>query len=766
MIRCAEEYDIDLDRDDAFKALEFTRAHTLKVAEQAFYISDQFLFPQKDEHHVVESRDSINGTGEEKRTKRAQSTTAEEGKNIGYPQGTKTKAISNALDCKQAVYASIETITTKTEDVATLLLKGQNIETLDQKHSKNSTGEESKYKDPEEILILDDLMIALENTIENSIKGAEAHMEKRTGEEAYSTVISPKARIDRQTEKSTQGEWNPDGNERAEQSSREKNGGEREEQRGVVEMPREINEPRAEVRREGARGTETELIKTSRYKPAEEHGQENEIACPTEEEENEMDPKTRVVARIGIGKRKPIATHRWRVRQQYKARRDDKVLTSCTIKIAIGDAIYLVSCYTKSKINGAHVFKCPTPWIIQEPKNEENKIDHPRRDEEYGVDATLWLTPTPRDDVVVAWKRIDQDPYARMRKGIGVCYHCGKFCERPSTCGARNKTCYICQRIGHTLGACEWRYKTKRVPTCSVPLHPYTQEQVCGELAEYVGDFLKIMEDGTQTANRPATILEHNATRGEAVTWLAEFERYFEGKEKELVSKGYRPVDHGRIVLNAYIDHELEMKLNHDKPRGAGVKIRGKQECIERLAQYFGSNNEGNDKTNPESMTPIDPVLDEEGWLLIDSLARHDGTQAAQAREHEQFKRRKGYASNTKIRHPASVPSVEQNTTLTDLPNEILEQICQYLPFRALHNLTKATGKRRNFSTIEKRLCRTISLTGEYLNESLIRRILTEMPTQYLDLSRVEMNNGPGAIEVDIQARGSSLKGICLSRFR
>ena len=40
MLRCADQYDIDLDRDDAFKTLELSRAHALKVAERAFYISD------------------------------------------------------------------------------------------------------------------------------------------------------------------------------------------------------------------------------------------------------------------------------------------------------------------------------------------------------------------------------------------------------------------------------------------------------------------------------------------------------------------------------------------------------------------------------------------------------------------------------------------------------------------------------------------------------------------------------------------------------
>ena len=121
----------------------------------------------------------------------------------------------------------------------------------------------------------------------------------------------------------------------------------------------------------------------------------------------------------------------------------------------------------------------------------------------------------------------------------------------------RNKTWSICQQTGHTIGTCEWRYKTKRVP-CSTPLHPNTRKKVCSELAEYVKDFLKVMEKEMQTPNRPVVILEHDATKEEVVRWVTEFERYFESKEKELMLRGYRPVNDRQIILNAYIDHKLE----------------------------------------------------------------------------------------------------------------------------------------------------------------------------------------------------------------
>ena len=261
-----------------------------------------------------------------------------------------------------------------------------------------------------------------------------------------------------------------------------------------------------------------------------------------------------------------------------------------------------------------------------------------------------------------------------------------------------------------------------------VPLHPRTQEQVCGELVEYVDDFRQIMKDETKTADRPTAILQHYATIREALTWLAKFNRYFESKEEELLNRGYRRVDHGRIVLNAYIDHELEMKLDRDL-RGDGVGTRGKRGCIAHLTQYFRRNGNGNDRTHLKPVTPINLALHREGLLLIDSLARHSGMQAAQAREHKQLKRRKRYASATKLQHPASIPGDNQHTTIIDLPNKILEQICKYLPFQALRNLIEATKELRDLSTIEKRTGQAINLTGEYLKESKLRQILTRKAT-------------------------------------
>lgn len=200
MIRCATEYDIDLDRDDAYKALEVTRDHALKVAEQAFDISDQFLFPQ-----AVEFHDEVDEQEDDEEPNQAHSTTAEGGMNIGYPRGTKMKTISNAHDCKQAVYATIEAIATETEDVATLLLEGR-TRTPKQRDRQSGTGEESNYEDPEDVINLDNMMTALEKTVENSMTNAETNNEKHTGE---------KLQKNRATRESTQGERNPPGRERA-----------------------------------------------------------------------------------------------------------------------------------------------------------------------------------------------------------------------------------------------------------------------------------------------------------------------------------------------------------------------------------------------------------------------------------------------------------------------------------------------------------------------------------------------------------------------
>ena len=75
--------------------------------------------------------------------------------------------------------------------------------------------------------------------------------------------------------------------------------------------------------------------------------------------------------------------------------------TSCTVVIAIGDTEYQVSGYKIGKTNKSQVFRCPTPRILWDPKNDKNETDHPRDGKEYEVDATLWLTPAPRDDIIV-----------------------------------------------------------------------------------------------------------------------------------------------------------------------------------------------------------------------------------------------------------------------------------------------------------------------------------------------------------------------------
>jgi len=130
------------------------------------------------------------------------------------------------------------------------------------------------------------------------------------------------------------------------------------------------------------------------------------------------------------------------------------------------------------------------------------------------------------------------------------------------------------------------------------------------------------------------------------------------------------------------------------------------------------------------------------------------------------MKRRKGYAQAAKRKHPASIPSSNQRTTITDLPNEILKKICAYLPFKELQNIITATEEIRDLSTIDKREGHSVTLSGEYLEEQELRRILSRKLTKFLDLTRAEIIKGTGAIETDMQVEKSNLEGICISMFR
>ena len=42
MMRLIKEHEIDIEKDDAYKAIEHSRAHALKVATMAFQIADEF----------------------------------------------------------------------------------------------------------------------------------------------------------------------------------------------------------------------------------------------------------------------------------------------------------------------------------------------------------------------------------------------------------------------------------------------------------------------------------------------------------------------------------------------------------------------------------------------------------------------------------------------------------------------------------------------------------------------------------------------------
>ena len=119
--------------------------------------------------------------------------------------------MSNAMDCKRAVYAIIEAIVGETEDVDTLLLEERD-RNRKHKQGESETGEESKYEDPEEVIILDNLITALRK------KGRK--FDKRYRDLQQKAHTKTKLRAGRTKGEVTQGKRSP-GNERAKQSNDE-----------------------------------------------------------------------------------------------------------------------------------------------------------------------------------------------------------------------------------------------------------------------------------------------------------------------------------------------------------------------------------------------------------------------------------------------------------------------------------------------------------------------------------------------------------------
>ena len=107
--------------------------------------------------------------------------------------------------------------------------------------------------------------------------------------------------------------------------------------------------------------------------------------------------------------------------------------------------------------------------------------------------------------------------------------------------------------------------------------YPLTSKHVSmGDLgAGRIRGRLDLMIDKPDTQNRPTRILEHDASREEAVAWFNEFERCFTEKETQIIKRGYSSVIHGRMVLNRYIDRNIKTRLKRDEPLGAGLPVRG-----------------------------------------------------------------------------------------------------------------------------------------------------------------------------------------------
>jgi len=153
LMRYARRCKIDLDRDDAYQALVLARDHALRVAEQAFSISDQFLYPQL----AIISHEADKRHGQ--KLHKLRGTTAKNSENAEQPRRIDENEASTTAEYKQAVYATIEAIIAKTEDVNNPLVEQERKERHNE--TRSETEEESEHEDPEEIIILDKLITAL-----------------------------------------------------------------------------------------------------------------------------------------------------------------------------------------------------------------------------------------------------------------------------------------------------------------------------------------------------------------------------------------------------------------------------------------------------------------------------------------------------------------------------------------------------------------------------------------------------------------------------
>ena len=92
-------------------------------------------------------------------------------------RGHTQEAEKHIRGCRLAIYSSLGPIAGE-EDVAGLLWERQNTSTGENNNEGNIRGP-SGGEDPEELIILDQLMIELERTIKNSIATAWARRENR-----------------------------------------------------------------------------------------------------------------------------------------------------------------------------------------------------------------------------------------------------------------------------------------------------------------------------------------------------------------------------------------------------------------------------------------------------------------------------------------------------------------------------------------------------------------------------------------------------------